>query len=335
MTAEDPPLQRGQQAKLSEAYKNNARVRVAQLAGRELLFADSVPDDWNWDDKLADEEYFHHILGKLWLIVGKTETGKSFFIRDMMYRMRRLFPFGLIISHTKHNAFYQQFFPNHLILNRFDAETVRAVIDAQKARHGDPGRNTNFILLMDDIASEKLQHIQVLQELAMEGRHYGITTIFTTQHFTKAITQIRTNGRWNVVFTTTNETVLDQLHTELATDHASREDFEAWLDVNTKDHQCLIIDQNPNFRGRKKYFKYKALSEEEIPSFVMLCDRAWGGDRFALCAKQRKAFRPAKKYSKAYLEKLFTNECLKKEEVQGNTDRYRRATAYDFRKALT
>jgi hypothetical protein len=33
----------------------------------------------------------------------------------------------------------------------------------------------------------------------MEGRHYGITTLYTTQHFTRAITPIRTNARWNVM----------------------------------------------------------------------------------------------------------------------------------------
>lgn len=325
----------GETAARADIYKNNARVRVAQMAGRELMFADSKLDEWVWEEKLGDEEFFKNIIGKLWLIVGKTETGKSFFIREMMYRMRKLFPFGIIISHTKHNAFYQQFFPNHLIINRFNAQVVRDIINAQMARHGDPGRNTHFLLLMDDIASEKLQHIQILQELAMEGRHYGITTIFTTQHFTKAITQIRTNARWNVLFTTTNENVMDQISTELATDHASREDFDAWYDMNTKDHRCIIVDQNPNKRGSEKYYTFKALSEEECPQFVMLCDKAWGGNRFDMCRKQRRKFRPAKKYAKSYLEKLFVNENLYKEEVAGNTDRYRKNTEVDFRKILT
>ena len=39
---------------------------------------------------------------------------------------------------------------------------------------------------------------------------------FTTQHFTKAITQIRTNCRWLVAFTTTNRVTVDYLFDEFA-----------------------------------------------------------------------------------------------------------------------
>lgn len=311
------------------------RARVAALSGRELMTAKSQPQPWDWVKILSDPEMFHSIIGKLILLIGKTETGKSYWIRDFLHRARFIFPYGLIISHTKHNGFYQQFFPNHLIIPRFDARIVRRIIDLQKSRWGDRGRNCNFILIMDDIASEKLQHIQVLHEIAMEGRHYGITSIFTTQKFTSSITHIRQNARWNVLFTTTNDTVLDLMNKELANDFESREHWDAFVDLNTRDHHCVIIDQNPYLRGIKRYYTYKARDDDEIPPFVMLNDRAWGGDRHELVKKQRKQFRAAPKYSKSYLERMFTHEVAKKEEAQGHTDRYDRATKFDFYKMLT
>jgi hypothetical protein len=93
----------------------------------------------------------------MWLFVGKTETGKSVFIREMFYHLRKIFPFGIIFSHTKHNNFWQQHFPNWLIVPRFHPGILRKIIDAQKARHGAIGRNTKIFILGDDIASEQLQ----------------------------------------------------------------------------------------------------------------------------------------------------------------------------------
>lgn len=138
-----------------------------------------------------------------------------------------------------------------------------------------------------------------------------------------------------MTFTTTNETTIKYLHEEFATDFASDIDWEAFLDNNTRDHQCIMIDNDPNIRGTKRYYKFTAESDEEWKPFVMCPNSVWGGDRRKEIAKQRKQFQMAPKYSRAYLERLMYKGKVTGEEASGGTDRYRRNTEFDFRRVIT
>lgn len=317
-----------------DVYRTNKRVQLAKLCGRELMFASTKPQPWDWEDRLKDET-LHEMVGKMYLFVGKTETGKSYWIRDMLSHMRKLFGMVIVMSHTKFNGFYQQFIPNAVIINKFDPNVAKSIMRIQQARWGERGINANVLLILDDVASDNLQHQNIAQQIAMEGRHYGITTLFTTQHFTKAITQIRTNCRWLVVFTTTNERTIDHLYEEFATDFASKLDWEAFLDINTREHHSVIIDNNPYVRGHERYWGYKARTEEEIKPFSMCPARMWGDESKAVAVnKQRKVFKPAPKYKRSYLERLGYDAHVTTEEAQGKTDRYKRVTEFDFRRVV-
>lgn len=136
------------------------------------------------------------------------------------------------------------------------------------------------------------------------------------------------------MFTTTNYVVIDHMFREFATDFASKVDFEAYLDQNTRDHYCIIIDNNPNVRGKDRYYNYVAPSDDKWKPFVMCPNSVWKGDRHKLIAEQRKKFRKAPKYSKAYLERMFYEGKVLAEEVAGSTDRFRLATEFDFRKVV-
>lgn len=160
-----------------DVYANNKRVQIAKLCGRELMYATTDPQEWSWKEKLDDPETLHTVIGKLYAIVGKTETGKSYWIRNFLYEARNLFSLVVVMSHTKFNGFYQQFLPNFLIIDHFSPEVCEMLMNLQKARSGERGQNHNICLVLDDVASEKLQHQYFAQRIAMEGRHYKITTL--------------------------------------------------------------------------------------------------------------------------------------------------------------
>lgn len=169
----------------SDVYASNKRVQIAKLCGREIMFADSEPQEWDWKKKLDEDT--HKVIGKLYCIVGKTETGKSFWIRNFLYEARNLFSLVVVMSHTKFNGFYQQFLPNFLIIDHFSPEICEALMELQKSRWGERGHNNNICLILDDVASEKLQHQYFAQRIAMEGRHYGITTLVSNLTLVKLI----------------------------------------------------------------------------------------------------------------------------------------------------
>lgn len=254
---------------------------------------------------MADEERKYQVIGQMWLLVGQTQTGKSWFVRDMLYRMRHVFPFGWIFTHTKHNNFWRQYFPNHLIFPRYDDDVVRAIMRLQRGRKGHQGMNRNVFILLDDVASEALRYQNTLRELAMEGRHYNITTIMTTQHFTKATTEIRANAWWAVIFTTRHEPTLDYMASEwMGTDFVDKYHVRAFIEKNTQDHQAVVIHRHPYLSAPERYWVHKAANLDDT-TFAMLNDRAWEGPRAQMAERQRRDFPLPKDYSMSYLQQQF------------------------------
>ena len=146
---------------------------------------------------------------------------------------------------------------------------------------------------------------------------------------------MRTNARWLVSFTTTNEVTIKHLWEEFfSVDFASDRDMEAFLDLNTRDHQCIMVDGNPNIRGGERYYTYKAQGDDEMKPFVMCPNSVWGEDRNKAIKRQRKQFKMAPKYSKAYLERMMYDAKVSSEQAAGTTDRYKRNTAFDFRRVI-
>jgi len=90
------------------------------------------------------------------------------------------------------NGFWQNHVPENLIISEYDDAIVRKILDLQITRRRMPGVNPHVLLLFDDMASDQsMRYQETFRRLAMEGRHYFITTIFMTQHYTAASTQVR------------------------------------------------------------------------------------------------------------------------------------------------
>jgi hypothetical protein len=86
---------------------NQTQVRIAQLCGRELMFADSVVPNWSWPDVLVNKGegptdlWYKDVISRMYFVFGKTMTGKSFWTRDALYHMRNIFAYGWCFTHTK------------------------------------------------------------------------------------------------------------------------------------------------------------------------------------------------------------------------------------------
>lgn len=86
--------------------KSMRNVRVAELCGMELMYADTPLQKWSFPKMMEKDLY--ELIPHMYFIHGKTRTGKSFWTRDFLYHFRNIFPYGWIFSHTKHNGFWQQ-----------------------------------------------------------------------------------------------------------------------------------------------------------------------------------------------------------------------------------
>lgn len=65
-------------------------------------------------------------------LFGKRRTGKSFSLRNICYNCFRDVPFGVVLSDTAQNGFWQQYFPKRLVIQGLQMHILQMIIQRQK-----------------------------------------------------------------------------------------------------------------------------------------------------------------------------------------------------------
>lgn len=66
------------------------------------------------------------------ILYGKRRTGKTFTLRDIMYHCFRDIPFGICMSGTSYNGFWQEYIPATLVFQGLKPEMMQKIIERQK-----------------------------------------------------------------------------------------------------------------------------------------------------------------------------------------------------------
>ena len=297
------------------ATRRENLARIEEITGNVKMRVDTeIPE---WDFKKVIDDDVNEVLSKTWFLLGKTGTGKSYFIRTFFFWIAQFVPYGWVFTHSKFNRFFQQFFPNNFIVANFDQDLLEFILELQKHRKNKRGLNSHIVVVLDDMFSDvHIRFTGIFRKLAMEGRHYNITTILTTQTMTTMATQVRENNHYTVLFRTRHVPTIKNISEELATDFATKEDLQGFLELNTKKHQCIVVDQRPTKEPEERYFKFTAMSDDECPPFVFGCDQMWGGPRYLMCRRQRKKMPILPVYAGSYLVKLYNRSNVTRQTMQ-------------------
>lgn len=66
------------------------------------------------------------------ILFGKRRTGKTFTLRDIMYHCFRDIPFGICMTGTSYNGFWQEYIPATLVFQGLRPEMMQKIIERQK-----------------------------------------------------------------------------------------------------------------------------------------------------------------------------------------------------------
>jgi len=125
---------------------------------------------------------------KLALFYGMRGTGKSFTMRYLLSTGCFLFDYGMVLTYTKFNRYWQKYFPDDyvqefdpIILKMLLAEQAKEV-DAWE-RAGRPRHKPIFkVIVLDDVVGRDTRWIKEIDEFATRGRHFQICVFFATQY---------------------------------------------------------------------------------------------------------------------------------------------------------
>ena len=130
---------------------------------------------------------------------GKRRSGKSTSTDNWMFHCIQHLPFGIVITRTKLNGFWQTRVPEHLVFDCNDLQvTCERLLARQKemmAQYGEDNPKVfAFVILDDVIADQKLiRYTPALNTLFVEGRHYRLTVLICSQNIKGVGPMIRGN----------------------------------------------------------------------------------------------------------------------------------------------
>jgi hypothetical protein len=229
------------------------------------------------------------------LIFGRRRTGKSTFIRDMIYQLAGWYPRALVFSKTDHmNHIYEEHFPKDAIKKDMNNDLLNAVLEFQlslinhdrkdELKEEDPNY-FRCMFIFDDMVDDpnQIRYSIPLNKIFTQGRHFKALGIFATQYFKAFSPSMRTNLDYGVIFATGDEDTRENLK-KLFGEGVDKYMFYTMMNKYTRHHMCLIADNsNPaEIRLKKKFKWYKARLPDELGEFYMGNDAFWaneeGGD---------------------------------------------------------
>lgn len=140
---------------------------------------------------------------------GSRRVGKSIFLKWLLYNYKTAFDLALVCSETPHNGFWQPIIGNSYVHNGWDPFLVEKILADQVKEKEKESKDylkrykaRRVLIILDDIVGDR-NHIhedQILNRLAVQGRHFNISIALTTQEPHAIGTALRNNCDMAVIF---------------------------------------------------------------------------------------------------------------------------------------
>jgi len=181
---------------------------------------------------------------RVFLLLGKRNTGKSVLTADLLFHKRQI-PVGILMSGTEEATGYFQGvtgIPDAYIYSEWNPQVIDNIISNQKALTK-AGKTRNCFIVLDDLAfDKKLFNSKQMRELMFNSRHYGVCLIITAQFLGDLPTYFRANVDYVVTCRTPGiqdrERLWKNFFGAIPTFHM----FQAIMDNTTENYHALVLD---------------------------------------------------------------------------------------------
>lgn len=203
-------------------------------------------------------------------MIGKRGSGKSFMMRDIMYKLRNI-PRGIVVSSTEYvNAHFQKFIPLSYIYREFDSDRVEAIMDSQAkliSKHGKV-KETQLFIILDDVLSDADNTFKnkAMRRLFFDGRHYNITVFVLIQDAMGINPKMRGNVDNVFIFAEIIHNNIKKLHQHYCGAFEKFSDFRRVLNSCTENREAMVVKMTQNLSSRISdiIFFYRAINTPEF-----------------------------------------------------------------------
>ena len=177
------------------------------------------------------------------LFIGKRGTGKSQFVRDILYYHRKV-PVGLVMSPTEEsNSFYQDMIPDLFIYYDYKAEVIQNVIKRQRKCVKTKVANSNTFILLDDcMYDKKITKDPSIRAIFMNGRHWNILFMMTMQYCMDLTPDLRSNIDYIYVLRENIISNREKIYKNFFGIFPTFAMFNEVMNRCTENFECLVLD---------------------------------------------------------------------------------------------
>jgi hypothetical protein len=196
---------------------------------------------------------------KVCVFIGKRGTGKSTLVTDILWHKKHL-PAGIAMSGTEEgNGYYKQFIPDLFVFGDYNKDALEKLIQRQKKLLA-IGKCAPVFVLMDDCMYDRaFMRDTAIRQLFMNGRHWKIFFMMTTQYCMDMTPMIRTNVDYVFALRDNVRQNRENLYKAFFGVFPNFDQFCQVMDACTENYECLVLDNtSKSNRITDCVFWYKA-----------------------------------------------------------------------------
>lgn len=224
------------------------------------------------------------------VIFGKHGTGKTTFVKWVMYFQKHRIRLPLVISESADSSGdFDGIVPDTLLWNSYDPEKMTELIKSQKKlrilkekmQHPDwVNKEIRAFVVMDDILGDtKWANDSNLKLMFFNGRHSKISLVMGIQEVMALKKKFRGDIDYTVITSLTTEQAKEDVYKYYWNDaFGNKRDCINIINACTKGHKVLIIDQKKvatAMSAKECVFYYNVPHPAKLPKFRIGSKRIW------------------------------------------------------------